>query len=152
MRSPVTIAFRKPDGCGKAAQQKFARNRKASVVAYFLLDRLDLEAIQMTGQLMPRGSLKRRQNRQIFDWVGQFNGRTFTSQLVRLVIKKLMRMVGQIPLDPKVTYGAYVKQQSKILRKLIRQAKRLKDSGFGKNKQKWLNVMHIPLRFSRFRS
>lgn len=136
MTRVIQIAIRKPCGTGRAAQQKFARNRKASEVASYLYERLDLDTVQMSGQLMPRGTLKRRQNRHIFEFAGNFHGRTFTSQLVRLVIKKLMRMVGPIPQDPNLSYGAYVKQQSKILRKFLRQAKRLKDSGSWQNQTK----------------
>ena len=130
MRSPPVQALRMPWGAGRAALQKCFRNRRAAEVAHYLMDRLDLEHIGLTGQLFPRGTLKSSKNRRLFNWVGEFQGRVFTSPLLRLAIKKLLRLVGPLPLNPKQSYGDFVKQQSERLGRLVRQAKRLKE-GFG---------------------
>ena len=127
MRSPVVKAIRKPWGCGRAARQKCIRNRSAAEVADYLLDRVDLEHIQLTGQLFPRGTLKSSKNRRLFNWVGEYHGRIFTSSLLRLAVKKLLRLAGPLPLNPKQSYGNFVQQQSERLGRLIRQAKRLKE-------------------------
>ena len=118
---------RKPWGQGKAAQQKYRRNALAFSMSELLMDRLDMDKVRMTGQLVPRGDLKKETNRTLFDWVNnsQFNGRTFTKPVLRLVIRKLMRNI-TFPLDPE--NKNFVAQQAKRLRTLIRSAKRLKES------------------------
>ena len=91
-----------------------------------LLERVDLEKVRMTGQIVPRGDLKKQSNRALFDWVNnsQFDGRTFTKPVLRLVIRKLMKNI-TFPLDPE--NKNFIAQQAKRLRVLIRSAKRLKE-------------------------
>lgn len=127
MRSPVVKAIRKPWGCGKAAIQKHLRNTKAAEIAELLLDRLDVENIQLTGSIFPRGTLKSSKNRGLFNWVGNYSGRVFTRSLLRLTVKKLLRYIGPIPLNPQQSFGSLVQQQSERLGRLVRQAKRLKE-------------------------
>ena len=128
VRSPVVraIRIRKPWGKGKAALQKRCRQSKASEIASLLLDRLDGESIQMTGEMFPRGTLKSRRNKSAFSWVSGYTGRVFTKPLLKLVVRKVYRGIGPIPTNPKLSYGAYVNQQALRLGQLVRQAKRLK--------------------------
>ena len=117
---------RKPWGQGKAAHQKYRRNSLAFSMSELLLERLDLEKVRMTGQIVPRGDLKKQSNGALFDWVNnsQFDGRTFTKPVLRLVIRKLMKNI-TFPLDPE--NKNFIAQQAKRLRVLIRSAKRLKE-------------------------
>lgn len=130
MRVVTHNAVRKPWGQGKAAVQKYRRNNLAFEIAGLLTERLDEETAQCTGQLLPRGGLKRKSSRKLFDWVHdpkfKGNARVFTKPLLRLVIKKILREVGPIPMDPKKSYGTFVGQQAKRLGVLIRKAKRIK--------------------------
>ena len=127
MRVLLENVQRKPWGQGKAALQKYRRNSLSFSMSQFLLDRLDLDKVRMTGQLIPRGGLKRQSTKNMFDWVNnsEFDGRTFTKPVLKLVIRKLMRNI-TFPLDPECKN--FVAQQSKRLRTLIRHAKRLKET------------------------
>lgn len=129
MRSPVR-AIRLPWGEGNAAKQKAIRSFKAGQVVNILADKLDQEQIQMTGQLFPTGSLKRAAVRACFKWTCKFRGRVFTKPLLKIVVRRLIRKLGPVPLDPKQSFGAFVSAQAKRLGKLIRAAKRMKE-GWG---------------------
>ena len=128
LRSDVT---RKPWGQGKAAQQKHVRNRIAFEVSQLIQDRLDWDQVQMTGQLFPRGTLKKPANKKVFSWVHSYSGRVWTKALLKQVVRNLVRAIQNIPMDPSKPFGHFVKQQSKRLGILIRQAKRIK-AGFPK--------------------
>ena len=116
---------RKPWGQGRAAQQRCQRNRVAFDVAQVLQDRMDVDHVQMTGQLFPRGSLKRRANKEFFNWVHTYNGRVWTKPMLKQVVRDLLRTI-DVPMDPAKTFGSFVTQQAKRLGSLIRQAKRIK--------------------------
>ncbi len=128
MRSPVVqaVRIRKPWGYGKAAVQKLQRQNTACEIATCLNERLDCENIQVTGELFPRGTLKSRKVKLLFEWVPDYKGRVFTQQLLKIVVRKLMRWIGPIPTNPKMSYGCFVKRQAQRLGQLIRQAKRVK--------------------------
>ena len=128
VRSPVVqaIRVRNPWGKGKAALQKKRRQSKASEIASLLLDRLDGESMWMTGELFPRGTLKNRRNKAIFSWASGYTGRIFTKPLLKLVVRKVLRAIGPIPSNPKLSFGAFIKQQALRLGQFIHQAKRLK--------------------------
>ena len=66
VRNGVT---RKPWGQGRAAQQRYQRNRTAFDVAQLTKARMDVYQVQMTGQLFPRGSMKKLANKELLDWV-----------------------------------------------------------------------------------
>lgn len=121
---------RKPWGQGRAAQQRHQRNRTAFDVAELIKDRMDLDQAQASGQLFPRGTLKRPANKKLFDWVHRYSGRVWTKQLLKQVVRVLLRTIQNLPMDPSKTYGQFVSQQSKRLGFLIRQAKRIKVPGF----------------------
>lgn len=127
MRSPVVIAIRKPWGEGRAAMQKQKRQSNPTLIASRLLDRLDVDNIQLTGQLMPRGTLKKRSIRALFTWVHEFPGRVFTYPLLKMVVRKLLRSIGDVPRNPKQSYGGYVASQAKRLGILAHRAKRIKN-------------------------
>lgn len=120
---------RKPWGQGRSAQQRSQRNRTAFEVAQLIKDRMDVEQAQMTGQLFPRGSMKRVANKELFGWVHTYSGRVWTKPMLKQVVRVLLRTI-DIPMDPSKTFGSFVTQQSKRLRHLIRQAKRVKALGF----------------------
>ena len=122
---------RKPWGHGKAAVQKMCRQNNACEIAGHLKERLDIDNVQVTGELFFRGTLKRRQTKFLFEWVPDYQGRLFTQQLLKLVVRKLLRWIGPIPTDPKLSYGCFVKRQALRLGHLIRQAKRVKVRGSG---------------------
>ena len=133
MRSPVVHNIRKPWGEGRAAMQKLKRQVRSQQIASQLLERLDTDSIQLTGQLFPRGNLKKRSVRCLFSWVHQFPGRVFTTPLLNMVIRKLLRSIGDVPRNPKQSYGGYVSSQAKRLGILARRSKRIKEGsgGFG---------------------
>lgn len=126
VRNGVT---RKPWGQGRAAQQRYQRNRTAFDVAQLIKARMDVDQVQMTGQLFPRGSMKKLANKELLDWVHTFNGRVWTKPMLKQIIRVLLRTI-DVPMDPSKTFGNFVNQQSKRLGYLIRQAKRLKARGF----------------------
>ena len=121
---------RKPWGQGRAAQQRHQRNRTAFDVAELIIDRMDVDQAQVTGQLFPRGTLKKPANKNLFDWVHCYNGTVWTKKLLKQVVRVLLRNVQNIAVDPSKSYGQFVSQQSKRLGCLIRQAKRIKAWGF----------------------
>jgi hypothetical protein len=127
LRTDVT---RKPWGQGKAALQKHVRNRTAFEVAQLIEDRLDMDQVQMTGLLFPRGTMKKPGTKKLFDWVHYYRGRVFTKPMLKEVVRVLLRAIPNIPMDPSKKFGHFVKQQSKRLGNLIRQAKRIKAWGF----------------------
>lgn len=118
---------RKDWGQGKAAQQIYRRKCTAFQISEILEEKLDEERIARTGQIFPRGGLRKKATKKIFDWVQQFRGRTFTKPLLRQVVKNLMRAMPNMPRDPNKTYGVFVAQQAKRLGYLVRQAKRVKE-------------------------
>lgn len=126
VRSLRTGVVRKPWGQGKAAQQKYTRRCTAFNIAQLLNDRLDHDQIHMTGVLFPRGTLKKRSNRRLFEWVPQYHGRVFTKPLLKQVVRVLLRTNPNIPMDPSQTWSSFVSIQSKRLGRLVRQAKRIK--------------------------
>ena len=136
VRHVVDEVKRKPWGMGRAAVQRYRRQTVALEVTELLLERLDEDKVTMTGQLFPRGNLKKPRCRTLFDWVHdpEFAGsRVFTKPMLKLVVRKLLKRLA-IPLNPENT--KFVGQQSARLRRLIRSAKRVKE-GLGKT---WKNI------------
>lgn len=117
---------------GRASVQKHTRNSYAFEIAGLLLDRVDRDQVNMTGQLFPRGGLKKPSNRRLMDWVHDKrfkDKRMYTKALLKLTIKKILRDLGNIPRDPDVSYGTFCNQQAKRLKELVRRAKRIKARG-----------------------
>lgn len=132
MRKLRTDVERKPWGKGRAAVQKYRRNSIAFDIANLLLDRLDQDQVCVTGQLFPRGGLKKPKTRRLMDWVHDERfqeKRMYTKALVKLIVKKILRELGSIPRDPKMSHGAFCNQQAKRLKELVRKAKRIKARG-----------------------
>ena len=113
-------------GTGRLAGQKKARNKLARTVCDVLLERLDEEQIQLSHQLFPRGSLKKKCLRRMFAWCGQrrFEGRKFTPKLIESVVRKLMHAVHLQP-PPGVSLSDFISSQSARLRKFLAAAKKL---------------------------
>lgn len=122
---------RKSWGEGKAAQMKSRRNDLATKLAGIIHERVDADRISATGELFPRATFKKTSQKQLFDFCFQFEGRIFTTPLCKLVIRKLVNLLGRdtIPKDPKVSYAKYVSKQATRFQKLVRQAKRYKAQG-----------------------
>ena len=146
-----TDVARKPWGQGKAALQKHVRNRTAFEAAQLVLDRMDLDQVQMTGQLFPRGTLKKPAIKRMFDWVHSYQGRVWTKAMLRQMVRILMRSIPNIPVDPSKKIVTFVKQQSKRLGILIRQAKRIKAWGF-QNHRKQSSDIYIEREREIFKS
>ena len=98
------IRARKAWGHGKAAIQKLMRLNNASEIASHLHERLDTENVQVTGELFPRGTLKRRQTKFLFEWVPQYKGRLFTQQLLKIVSAKTPALDWSYPSRSKIVF------------------------------------------------
>lgn len=120
---------RKAWGQGKAAQQTYRRKCSAFEISEILEENLDEDRIARTGQIFPRGGLRKKSTKKIFGWVHRFQGRTFTKPLLRQAVRNLMRAMPNMPRDPSKTYSTFVAQQAKRLGYLVRQAKRIKEWG-----------------------
>ena len=84
---------KKPNGQGRRFKQKEARRSKAEALAVKFLRSLNLEEVEKTETLFSRGTLKRKKNRQAFDWVHSdpsCKGRVFTKKLWRGVVKCML--------------------------------------------------------------
>ena len=118
---------RKPWGQGKAALLKARRNSLATQIAETLGKYLDMDRISTTGEIFPRGSLKNVHMKELFAFSGDAHGRTFTVLLSKLVIRKLVNIIGRdaIPRDPKTTFGRFVTKQALRFQKLVQRARRI---------------------------
>ena len=118
---------RKPWGQGKAALLKARRNSVASQIAVTLGKHLDIDRVSTTGEIFPRGSLKSRHMKELFAFSRDFHGRTFTVLLSKLVIRKLVNIIGRdaIPRDPKMTFGRFVTKQALRFQRLVQRARRI---------------------------
>lgn len=122
------MAARKPWGEGPAAVLKSRRADLATKLADILAKRLDHDRISTTGELFPRGNFKKATQKNLFDFCFAFPGRTFTSTLCKLVVKKLVAVLGRdtIPWNPKLSYAKFVAKQALRFQKLVQRAKRVK--------------------------
>lgn len=122
----MTIAPRQPWGKGRAAKQKRKRNKLACVITDLLLQHIDPDNVEMSCQLFPRGSLKKRRLRSMFSWCSdpKFLGRKFTKKLVESVTRKLCHAVHLHP-PPGKKFQDLVKDQSARLTNLVKAAKKL---------------------------
>ena len=123
---------RKPWGEGPAALMKKERKRKARKLARWICPNLNVDRIEETGHLWPRGSLRKKEVGRLFKgWLGKTNGsRWFTERVVRSMVKKILAELPFVPVrGPQVTYAQYVAQATSHFLKLVRLAKKHMWSG-----------------------
>ena len=135
VRSPVKSSVRavgnferKPWGQGPAAKLKKRRNALASKIAQTLEERLDADRISTTGEIFPRWSFRKQSMQALFSFCREFQGRTFTQALCKLVIRKLVMALGKdsIPRDPDMPFGKFLTKQAVKFKNLIQKAKKVK--------------------------
>ena len=97
------------------------RSKKACHVAACLVGRINVDLALKTGDLFPRGSLKRKNVRHAFSWMSEMQGRVFTTRFSRMVVKKIMR---SIQFHPPLDMDVWVKAQADRLQKLARSVKK----------------------------
>lgn len=121
---------RQPWGYGPAALQKECRNKRARCIAAVLWTRLDVEMVNRTGELFPRGGLKRRECQALFmPWASALRGRIMTTGLACSVCRRLVVNLGNSPpRAPNQTYAEYIRVQAQRLRVLIRKARKMASS------------------------
>ena len=113
---------------GRREEQKLERQARAGAFVDRLLPRLNIEDIERSGRLIPRGTLKRRCVKRIFGFVtlGVYGGRIFTSRLCKLIIRELLRRLQFTPpRDPKESFTDYVSKEALRLQLMARKAKRM---------------------------
>lgn len=116
---------RKSKGEGRMSLQRKERNRKAELIVKWVWPHMDTERVEMTGDLWPRGSLKKRRVRELFQpWIHRCKGRWFTLKTAKLACRKLHDQLPSPPnRNPALSFGQYIKVQAKRLLQLSRAAK-----------------------------
>ena len=116
----------KPRGEGVAAIQRDMRNKKAQQVVDWVMPLLDLDLVESSGELWPRGSLKKKKIQQImYPWIKKTSGRWFTMTTAKLVCRKLWDALPMVPnRDPNLKFSAYIKVQAIRLMSLASAAKK----------------------------
>lgn len=123
------MAKRQAHGEGRRAQQKRRRIEIQNMIVQWILPLLEVEAIQSTGSLFPRGSLKSRRNRAIFSpWVRRLSGsRVLTAGLCRGVCRGIVHELNfHPPRSPTQSFTEYIRMQGKRFQILCKAAKKLK--------------------------
>ena len=117
---------RQPWGKGRAAKLKKKRNKLACTICDLLRERLDYNQIQLSCELFPRGSLKKRNLKAMFAWCGdsRFIGRLFTKHLCTSIARKLCHCF-QLQPPPGESFQHLIKTQSSRLKTLVAAAKKL---------------------------
>ena len=120
------MVTRKPKGQGIAAIQRSERNRKANLVVKWALPHLDLETVETSGQLWPRGSLKRKKvQKAMYPWVHKTKGRWFTLKMAKLVCRKLWDKLPCTPnRNPAQLFSCYMHDQALRLLTLAKASKK----------------------------
>ena len=118
---------RKASGSGPAAIQKEERVRKVRKLLKWVFPLLDVEKIEQSGDIWPRGNLKKRDAARLFNpWIHKCAGRWFTHAVRKCLCKRIVEKLGfQPPRDPKSSYQAYICSQAARLKDLVRQAKKM---------------------------
>ena len=86
------------------------------------------DLVNHTGELFPRGNLKKKNVRNLLEFVSgpACRGRVFTARVCRMVIRKLMRSDLELkpPRDPEESWNTWLDRQSRRLQLLARSAKK----------------------------
>ena len=112
---------------GRRSLQKVHRQDLAKEFSARLIDRLNIEDVERSGRVVPRGSLKRRCVRNLFNFIpGRFSGRVFTKKLCRLIVRDLVRRLDFVPIrDPLESFGTWVNREAGRLQQIAQRAKKL---------------------------
>ena len=113
------------DGPGACLQKE--REKRAKRLVKYVWPRLDFEKISKTGQLWPRGSLKKRKVRAIFkDWIFRTSGhRYFTKNVCRRTCEILVEQLQYYPTrPPRQSYNQWIQEQCQRFHELCRNAKK----------------------------
>ena len=122
-----------PEKC-RLRKQRQARSENAEHVfrqlhAHFNDPRLDLVCkANLTGELFPRGNLKKTQQRKMFRFAASCTGRFFTRKLCKMVVRKLLQSPDldlRPPRSPSESWAQWAERQLKRLQQLASRAKRL---------------------------
>ena len=119
---------RKCHGEGRASIQKKQGIERQDEIAGWLIPLLDLERVERTGTLFPRGTIKKVKVKAIFHpWISQLQGRRIlTTALCRAVVRSILGQLQFVPpRDPKMSLWTYVCMQGRRFQTLARSAKRL---------------------------
>ena len=117
---------RKPWGEGVAARQRRERNRKAKQVVAWALPHLDMERIESSGEIWPRGSLKKKKVLSVVEpWISKTTGRFFTMKVSKLVCRQIWdKLPFTPPRDPSLSFSDYMVVQAKRLLRLSKACKK----------------------------
>lgn len=115
---------RKAHGEGRMCCQKRERIRKAKILVEKIHERLDMGRVMDTQVLFGRGTLRRKENAELFGFICAeprlWSGRVFTRRLALLVIKRLRARLE----EPLPTTKDWVEQQVGRFLKLAQRAKK----------------------------
>lgn len=118
--------LRKAHGDGRMSIQKRERQRKAKAAVKELAKVIDWDVVSDTQSFFPRGSLKTRSNRDMFQFVlqnpEQYRGRYFTERLGRLIVRRLLSRTPEDVLLP--THRGWINDQARRFLNLARRAKK----------------------------
>ena len=125
-KSLAAMGIRKRWGEGVAARQRRERNRKAKQVVEWALPHLDMEQIESSGEIWPRGSLKRKKVREVIEpWIRKTTGRFFTLKVSKLVCRQIWdKLPFTPPRDPSMSFSGYMLVQAKRLIELSKASKK----------------------------
>lgn len=107
-------------------QQKL-RVKLAKKFAKQIYPLMDVERIERTGQMWPRGTLRKRRVRKVFEaqWLREVQGRVFTRILCLDIVSRLLEMIGVQPTrPPDQSLNQWRKSQAVRFHTLCRHAKK----------------------------
>eukprot|EP00435_Cladocopium_sp_Y103_P030660 s2360_g7.t1 len=94
--------------------------------------------------------LEEKQSMQdLFSFCTEFQGRTFTHALCKLVVRKLVMAFGKdsIPRDPGVPFGKFLNKQSVKFKHLVQKAKKVKAGVPSGHVQSFVQFYYVYLTF-----
>lgn len=104
------------------------RERKASFLATHMWEHLNLDRVEDTGQLIPRGSIKKRESRCMFGFIidqGNCTGRWLTKKVCVKAVRKLVSWLEfDPPVGPRTTRRDFISQEALVLQEQCRKAKK----------------------------
>lgn len=118
---------RKAHGQGRLSLQRLRRRKLSSEVAARLMEVLDLESVENTGNMIPRRLDLRRKTNRKFVFLREYDGRTFTTRLCQSVIRQLLALLPfKLIHDPRSDIEEVIKAQSARLKALAKRSKRIR--------------------------
>ena len=112
----------------KSARQKNAGHIFSCLHACFQACDGYADVVNHTGELFPRGDLRKKKVRTLVEFASgpACRGRVFTTRVCRMAIRKLMRSDLELkpPRDPEESWNTWLDRQSRRLQVLVRSAKK----------------------------